>query len=114
MHARIQNVLPEEVQLDNVFSFSFRFFFVVDEGGSKYHYKRANNECWLDSFVIFRGIRTSMLRNPTYIFVIFQGRGGSGPPVPPSGSAHDTPRSSASDLGLHWLHMYHKNDAMLV
>ena len=42
-------------------------------------------EFLLCSFVIFRGIRTSMLRKP-YIFVIFQR--GSGPPVPPSGSAH--------------------------
>ena len=54
-----------------------------------------------------------MLRNPTYIFVIFQG-GGPDLLPPPSGSAHDTSRSAASDLGLHWLHMYHKKDAMLV
>ena len=33
----------------------------------------------------FQGIRTSIAKKP-YIFVIFQG--GSGPPVPPSGSAN--------------------------
>ena len=31
---------------------------------------------------IFQGIRTSIARKP-YIFVIFQGGGGFGPPVPP-------------------------------
>ena len=35
----------------------------------------------------FQGIQTSIAKKP-YIFVIFQG--GSGPPVPPSGSAYDT------------------------
>ena len=39
-----------------------------------------------NGLVIFQGIRTSIAKNP-YIFVIFQG--GSLPPVPPSGSAHD-------------------------
>ena len=43
---------------------------------------------YMCSFEIFYGIWTSIAKN--YIFVIFQGgRGGSGPPVPPSGSAHD-------------------------
>ena len=42
-------------------------------------------ECCGGSFVIFQGIRISLAKKP-YIFVIFQG--GSGPPVPPSGSAH--------------------------
>ena len=32
----------------------------------------ANIECWLGSFVIFQGIRTSIAKKP-YIFVIFQG-----------------------------------------
>ena len=42
-------------------------------------------ECWLGSFVDFRGSGPVLLRNP--IFVIF--KKGSGPPVPtPSGSAH--------------------------
>ena len=39
----------------------------------------------LGSCVILQGIRTSIVQKP-YICVIFQG--GSGPPVPPSGSAH--------------------------
>ena len=34
-----------------------------------------NIECWLGSFVIFQGIRTSIAKKP-YIFVIFQGGGG--------------------------------------
>ena len=77
------------------------------EGGSKYHYKRAiigppakchlngfslvcwwrpNIECWLDSFVIFRGSRPVLLRNPTFLW-FFRG-GGVRTPCPPSGSAH--------------------------
>ena len=39
-----------------------------------------NTEFWLNSFVIFQGIRTSIAKKP-YIFVIFQGGG-------PSGSEH--------------------------
>ena len=34
-----------------------------------------NIECWLGSFVIFQGIRTSIAKKP-YIFVIFQWGGG--------------------------------------
>ena len=71
--------------------------------GSKYHYKWAiigppakrhvngrrwpNIECWLSSFVIFQGIRTSTTKK-TFSFVIFQGGGGGPDPMPPSGSAH--------------------------
>ena len=47
----------------------------------------ANIKCWLGSFVIFQGFRISIARKP-YIFVIFQGGGGSGPPAP-SGSTHE-------------------------
>ena len=95
-HARIQKVLPERVQIWQLW---------WGEEGSKYHYKRAiigppakrqlngillacrcwpNIECWLGSLVIFQGIRTSIAKKP-YIFVIFRGGGGggSGPPVPP-------------------------------
>ena len=36
-----------------------------------------NIECWLGSFVIFQGIRTSFAKKP-YIFVIFQMGGGGG------------------------------------
>ena len=39
-----------------------------------------NNECWLGSFVIFQGIRTSIAKKP-YIFVIF--KGGPEPLSPP-------------------------------
>ena len=39
----------------------------------------SNIECWLGSIVVFKGIQTSIAKEP-YIFVIFQG-GGSGPPV---------------------------------
>ena len=67
-----------------------RFFFSWwDEGGSKYHYKWAiigppakrhlngvslvcwwwpNIECWLGSFVIFRGSRPVLLRNPIFLW----------------------------------------------
>ena len=34
-------------------------------------------ECWLGGFVIFQGIPTSIAKEP-YIFIIFQGGGGSG------------------------------------
>ena len=102
-HARIQTVLPEGVQLWQ------RFFKLMRGGGSKYHFKRAiigppakrhlngvslacrcwpNIECWLGSFVIFQGIRTSIAKKP-FIFVIFQGGPASSPP-PLSGSAHVT------------------------
>ena len=46
---------------------------------------RPNIECWLSSFVIFQGIRTSLAKK-TYIFVIFQK--GALTTCPPSGSAH--------------------------
>ena len=39
-------------------------------------------ECWLGTFVIFQGIQTSIAKKP-YIFVFFQGGGGSRPPAPP-------------------------------
>ena len=41
-----------------------------------------NIECWLGSFVIFKGIRTSIAKRP-YIFVIFQGGGGGPDPLSP-------------------------------
>ena len=41
----------------------------------------------LGSCVIFKGFQTSIAMKP-YKSVTFQGGGGSGPPVPPSGSAH--------------------------
>ena len=76
-------------------TFFFRWWGVE---GSKYHYKQAiiglpvslacqwwpNIECWLGSFVIFQGIRTSIAKKP-YIVVIFQV---GTDPLSPSGSAH--------------------------
>ena len=44
-----------------------------------------NIESWLSSCDFSRGSGPVLLENPIF-FVIFQG--GSGPPVPPSGSAH--------------------------
>ena len=41
-----------------------------------------NIECWLSSFVIFQGNRTSIARKP-YIFVIFQGGGPGSLPLTP-------------------------------
>ena len=80
------------------------FFFLVDKGRKdpKYHFKRViigppakhhlngvslacrfltKIECWLDSFVIFQGIRTITAKKP-YIFVIFQGAPDPMPPPP--------------------------------
>ena len=48
--------------------------------------------------MIFQGIGTSFAKKH-YIFVIFQwggGGGGSGPPVLPSGSAHDMPHTGTA------------------
>ena len=77
------------------------------EGGTKYHYKRVNIgppakrhlngvllacrwwpniECWLGSFVIFQGIRTSIAKKP-YILRFFRRWGSGHCPPPPSGSA---------------------------
>ena len=46
----------------------------------------ATIECWLGSFVIFRG--SGLIARKPYIFVIFQGGGGVRTHCPPSGSAH--------------------------
>ena len=98
--ARIQNCLSEGVRL-------------WEEGGSKYHYKRAiigppakrhlngvslacrwwpNIECWLGSFKIFQGIRTSIARNPIFLWFFIGGGGGggggSGPPISPPLDQH--------------------------
>ena len=51
-----------------------------------------NIVCWLSSFQIFHGIRTSIAKEP-HSFVIFQG-GGAPDPLPPSGSAHEASRCS--------------------
>ena len=40
-----------------------------------------NIECWLGSFVIFQGIRTSIKQNPISLWFFWGG--GSGPPAPP-------------------------------
>ena len=76
------------------FVFKFVFFSWWGKGGSKNHYKRAfrwraDDGPTLNAGLvaaIFQGTRTCIARKP-YIFVIFHG--GSGPPGPPSGSAHD-------------------------
>ena len=58
-----------------------------------------SSQCWLGSFVIFQGIRTSTVKEP-YSFVIFQVGVGSGPPVLPSGSVHDTSADHQADDNL--------------
>ena len=81
VHARIQKILSEGVQLWQ------RFFSWWGLGGSKYHYKRAiigppakrhlngvslacwwwsNIEFWLGSFVIFQGILTRIAKETLY------------------------------------------------
>ena len=106
MHARIQKVLSEGPKFDNVFLVgegkedpnntingpsSARQRNAVSLAGRRW----PNVECWLGSFVIFQGIRTSISKK-TYIFVILQGGGGEGrTPCPPSsGSAHKMPKST--------------------
>ena len=98
MHARIQKVLSEGVQL-------WLFFFKLmrrertqiplyavhhrpaSETSCKWRFagrpmvtQHRMLECWLGSFVVLQGIRTSIAKKP-YIVVIFQ-EGGSRPPVP--------------------------------
>ena len=101
MHAQIQKVFSEGVQF--FWCFFVCFFSWLGENWSKYHYKHAimgppakrhlngfllagrwwpNTECWLVSFAVLQGIQTNIAKKP-YIFVIFQGGGGSQPPVPP-------------------------------
>ena len=74
--------------------------------GSKYHYKSAINhlngvslacrwwpniECWLESFMIYRGSAPVLLRNP--IFCDFSGGVWTPcPQSPPSGSVHEQMR----------------------
>ena len=88
---------------------NFDGFFLVwwGEDRSKYHYKRAiiglpakhhlngvslmcrwwpKIECWFGSFVIFRGSRPVLLRNPVFLWFF---KGGPDPLSPPSRSAHD-------------------------
>ena len=105
LHALIQKVLSEGSNSDKIF---------WEERGSKNHQKQAiiwpasktplkwhftfrpimaHIECWLGSFAIFQGMRTSIAKKP-YIFLIFQrgggGGGGGGSDLLsfPSGSAH--------------------------
>ena len=55
-------------------------------GQTKLPFKWPDIECWLGSFVIFQGIRTTIAKK-SYIFVIFKGVGGpdclSPPPLDP-------------------------------
>ena len=97
IHARIQR----GSNFDNVFFYSFFFFFffsffLVDEGGSKYSYKRAiigppakrrwrADDGWLGSFVIFQGSRTSIVKKPNLMSM--QG-GGVYTPDPPTTHTH--------------------------
>ena len=54
-----------------------------------------NIECWLGSFVILLGIRTSIAKKP-YILWFFRG---VPTPCPPSGSGHVV-------MGLHWCELF--------
>ena len=81
-HGRIQKVFSEGEQL---------FFPPIIGPPAKRHLNgvslaHCNIKWWLGSFVIFQEIRTSIAKKP-YIFVIFQGGGGSGP-RPSSEFAH--------------------------
>ena len=92
------------------FSPFYVFFSWLGERGSNYHYKRAitgppakcycndvspagrwwpNTECWLVSFVVLQGIRTSITKKPYILwFFFFFGGGVVRTPCPPSRSAH--------------------------
>ena len=84
------------------------FFLVDEEGGSKYHYKRAiirlsvkhhsngvslacrwwpNIECWLGNFVIFRGSGQVLPGNPIFLW-FFRGGPDPCPPPPPLWTLH--------------------------
>ena len=105
---RIQKVLSEGSNFGNDFFPFFVCVCVCVEEGSKYHYKGAiigpsakghfngvllvcrcwpKIECWLDSFVIFQGIRTSIAKKALY-FCDFSGRGVQTLCPPPFGSKH--------------------------
>ena len=83
MHARIQNILSERTEM----SLKIDHHRPISETPLKWRFAGVSwptIECWLGSFVIFRGSGSILLG--TLYFVIFQG---SGPPVPPpSGFAH--------------------------
>ena len=90
MHARIQNVLPDGVQL-GVQLWQYIFFDEGKEDPNSHHrpssetpFKRwwPKIECWLCGFVIFHGIQTSISKIP-YIFVIFMGVRTDCPPLDP-------------------------------
>ena len=90
-HLRIQKVLSEWSNTDNVFFWlmGWREDRNATKSGPLSARQRNDNGPTLNAglvAVVFQGIRTSIAKEP-YIFVIFQG-GGSGPPFPPSGSAH--------------------------
>ena len=92
------------------------FLFLVDEGGSKNHYKRAiigppakrhrradddptSNACLLACD--FQEFLTCIGSKP-YIFVIFRGGESGLPAPPPSGSAHDFCHF-ISPLRMYWI-----------
>ena len=102
-HVRISKILLEGIQLKNCYFFCFFIKLMRGEGiqipliaghywpTSKMQFKwrfadgpmmahLGNIECWLGSFVIFQGIRTSIAKEP-FSFVIFWG---FQTPCPPS------------------------------
>ena len=70
-----------------------------------------NIECWLGSFVIFQGFRTSIAKKP-YILWFF--RGGVRIPCPPLDPHMQTLLNSVSVLGVHCLSMSHEKGAKLI
>ena len=62
---------------------------------------RADDECWLGSFVILQGFRISIAKEP-YSFVIYKGGGWRdvGVREPLSPSRPELPRFFALDFGL--------------
>ena len=67
-----------------------------------------NTDCWLGSFVIFQGIRTSFAKKP-YSFVIFQGERGSRSAHVWQGHGNTQVR-----LNLPWPHVDRYTDSLVV
>ena len=94
---RIQKVLSEGIRVKKTLTFWRKDPNTTISGLSSYHLNGVSLacrwlsiDCWLGSFLIFQGIRTSIAKKP-YIFVIFLGVVCPEPLPPPpsrSGSAH--------------------------
>ena len=88
-HARIQKVLPKGKRIQKALKAGHhRPASETPFNGVKLDGRWwPNIKCWLGSFVIFQGDRTSIAKKNPYILWFYGGRGGPDP-LSPSGSAH--------------------------